>query len=798
MNILFTYVRKYLLKNKISTFISIFSISCASALFFVVLSLGINTLNGINDTTINLYGNYHALYTNVSNDFVTSLDLHAKVDKINLVEFQKELNNQDYQANINSFYILGLSEDTFYDLGLQLIEGRFPRNQYEIIVSDYFISNSKVLIDIDTIMNLNNQEYTIVGIVSHLFFEDNSDYYSLLTINNNEGIKNAYIRYNNPNEIQRYTEQISSSFIKEYEHAYINNHVFLYNITDNNSSIIMIILFIGFITFLFMNILLLVNCYKNSYANREKHLAILKTIGVTQSQCKTMILYEGMVLLFISLIIGLFTGWNVYDYLVSVINSLLLNISVDIFQITSEFKIYILIVTILYVTLISMVSMKISTDKIISQTVTITFQSNDEVLALNEPYLELGKEKNIMLRILNKNIRQNKKIYSPLVIGITLIASIFIFINSLMGYLREDLLVNSYEQNYDVEVVIQNQSYPTSLMTQLKNLENDSHVVISEKIVLQTNQVDAFNEEFLDLIIYDDLISIDILTFSDSVLSDFTNYVKLNEEVIFNTKQPSAILIDETYSLSKRRYYNILNENIDLNLFYNGQSIINSLDIYTTDVLITGTEYQKNPQILVSRELFNKIYDKLNIDNHEYHVYYQSNDTKSLIKELNLLNYEQINEVSIQNTRADINSGKIISTLIRIISYGYVVLLALMALLTMSCITSINFDYRKKEFLLYRLVGLRFVEMMQLIFMELGYYLIRIFAYSWIIALLLNVLVYQIYFYKLGLRFFIPSNSILGSIIVFIVVHVIFMNYIYLRMKKQKYSEVLKNEISLM
>ena len=65
MNILAIYIRKYLQKNKISTILSTLSLMCASIFFYIVVCLSVNTIIGLQDFTINSFGNYHAVFENV-------------------------------------------------------------------------------------------------------------------------------------------------------------------------------------------------------------------------------------------------------------------------------------------------------------------------------------------------------------------------------------------------------------------------------------------------------------------------------------------------------------------------------------------------------------------------------------------------------------------------------------------------------------------------------------------------------------------------------------------------------------
>ncbi|WP_281627684.1 ABC transporter permease, partial [Traorella massiliensis] len=204
------------------------------------------------------------------------------------------------------------------------------------------------------------------------------------------------------------------------------------------------------------------------------------------------------------------------------------------------------------------------------------------------------------------------------------------------------------------------------------------------------------------------------------------------------------------------------------------------------------------PQILVSRQLFREIYDQTGAVEHEYHVYFQSNDSASLVRQLNIINDSFGAGLEVVNVQKAFNDGKIFISLIRILSYGYILSLILMGILATSSIASVNFEYRKKEFMLYRALGLRMKDMMILVFVELLYYEIQIFAGSWVLSQTLNYLCYQLYFKSIGLQFFIPENSLLGSIIFFVSAITIFMCYIYIRMRTLRYSLILKNEITMM
>lgn len=797
MNILFTYIRKYLLNNKISTFYSILSLLTASSLFYIVVCLGTNTIIGMNDSIIRSFGNYHAVYRNVDDTFIDSLNLHDKTTQVNIVEYKKQLYVESLQSKEkDSLYILGIDHQSFNRLGLSLIEGNFPNNNHEIIVSNHLIDDSKIRFSIGQMVKLDDEAYKVVGTFSNSFFDMNESFYSILTKNDDIGRKDAYVLFKNNSYSS--IDQIAHDFIGKYDSFEKNEHYLYESFHKIDHLVLFFVIVIFCLAFVFfgMNVLLIRNCYKNSYLNREKHLAILKTVGVTQSQCNTMILYEGILLLVISLIIGLMSGWIIYEILRNVLNGLLQSISVYSFTIGNKYCVLISIITILYVVSFALYFIRKSTKKIIHQSVSSTLQSNDEVEVMDHPYLELEKKQSIFMRLLKKNIRQNKKSYQHLYIGMTSIVALFILVNGFMGYFREGIFFETNDHNYDVEVVVKLDYYPTNLMTQFKNVEYASGVVISEKLRLECSDFSILNNEYQDLNILKDSIEFEVMTYSDKIIKDFLSYSDYNH--LIQSSSPTGIFINETYSSSHRRFYDILSDNLIKELRYKDDVVLKNIHLIETNYLITGTNYQKNPQIIVTHELFDEMFEKLYLKQHEYHVYFQSNDAISLVRELNTLNDNDFIDFDVINTTATIRNNKVMITLVRILLYGYILLLGIMSILSTSCIASVNFDYRKREFLMYRVLGLRMIDMMKLIFVELCYYISKIFIYAWIISQSLNYLFYEIYFKNLGLQFFIPENSIIGSIVIIFAMLVISMSYIYLRMKSLKNSIILKNEIRLM
>lgn len=798
MNILLKYIRKYHWMNKLSTLLAVVSISVASCLFFVMICLGINSMIGMNEMIVSSYGNYHAYFSDASDDLIESLRLHGQIDQIDIVGLDERISYDFFQKiEKDSFQLFEMDETVFQNLGFLLDEGHFPEKENEILISDATIYESKAKMNLNETIELNNQQYLICGIISTPFLEENQSFYTIVKPIDNATRKDVYVHYKNVKTAVETTTKIKEDFVGMYETYHINQALLgssIFQIKSVSSTVLIMTVFIV-IAFLAVNLMLIRNAFKNSYANREKHLAILKTIGVTRLQCEKMILYEGFTLMISGIIIGLSTGWFLYLVLCQNLNQLLKQISSQTFQLGCHHMSIVLLVSALYVFVFSSFFIRRSTHKMISKSVSSTLQSNDEVVVMNRPYLQLDSRHNILIRLFKKNIRQNFRSYRHLLLGCIAIMTLLILVNGLMGYLRETGFFDLNDHNYDVELILKEDHYPTSLMTQLKNSEYASNSVIAESIHVDSKDVQILDHEYFENTLLQDHISFEIISYSDELLKKYAlkDFKKLKD-----LQHPCGILINQVYNSASRRFYDILNtENIE-HLYYEDSEILSSLSVILTDTLISGTSYQKNPQIIVSRDLFAQIFQQSKQPFHEIHVFFQSTSPASLVRELNSYDTGELMEFDIINANETLHYGSTMITLIRLLGYGYVLILMIMGALAALCVTTTNFEYRHKEMALFHILGLRIVDMMKLVLMELLFYIGIIFGCSWILSQTINYILYKKVFASFGMTFFLPFNSLAGSLLLAVLALLFMLSYFYIKMKLEDYSSVLKNEISLM
>ena len=81
MNILNVYIKKYLKENRHRTALSIASIALAAAMIFSMSAIMTSIYVSINESLVRSTGNYHAVFTDVNQNFASYLDMNMKIEE---------------------------------------------------------------------------------------------------------------------------------------------------------------------------------------------------------------------------------------------------------------------------------------------------------------------------------------------------------------------------------------------------------------------------------------------------------------------------------------------------------------------------------------------------------------------------------------------------------------------------------------------------------------------------------------------------------------------------------------------
>lgn len=346
MNILNKLTLKNLKLNKKRTVSTIIGIILSCALICAVATMVTSFQATLVENAANETGYYHLKIENINEEDVKSLNNNRNINNVMVVN-EIGYGKLENSANRNKQYLKLFSMDlqTFENLKFNLTEGRFPTNGNEVIISKHIITNAevnykigdKISVDIgkrqtkdgyklkgnnsyvkddEEIVNTQNFEFTIVGIIErpNYEFERYSDPgYTIISTNINSDENDAFIELKKPKEYQTAISNIMGaknytaviSYIEggttklKYTNFSVNEELLKWEVMAfTNSTVTMIYAVAGVVIFII--IFTSVFCIRNSFAiaitEKLKMYGMLSSIGATKKQIKKNVIFEALIL----------------------------------------------------------------------------------------------------------------------------------------------------------------------------------------------------------------------------------------------------------------------------------------------------------------------------------------------------------------------------------------------------------------------------------------------------------------------------------------------------------------------
>ena len=156
MNLLNKLTIKNLKLNKRRTIVTIIGIMLSVALITTVSSMFFSIQTSFINYEKKHSGNYHYLFQDVNRKDFNRFKLNKKIETINYVynygySILEGINNE-YKPYI---FVKGYTKDSLENLGVVLLEGNLPKNEFEILVPSHLKYNGKVELKIGDTITLN-------------------------------------------------------------------------------------------------------------------------------------------------------------------------------------------------------------------------------------------------------------------------------------------------------------------------------------------------------------------------------------------------------------------------------------------------------------------------------------------------------------------------------------------------------------------------------------------------------------------------------------------------------------------
>ena len=523
MNLLNKLTITNLKLNKKRTIVTIIGIILATALITAVAGMVTSFRQTLINWTIKTDGNYHYSFKNVLSEDLKYIKNNRNVENYYLTQ---DIGYAKLNESKNEYkpylYVMSYNKEALKNAPIQLVEGRLPQNENELIISEHIITNGKVNYKIGQKISLEigerlsenseldqhnpynkneeeiktkiNKTYEIVGIMqrqSNNVEPYSAPGYTVITYLDDSDIKenaNIYVLLNKNKLKDRYKvfadilnipEDLAEKTVKDTitieeldklnENAKykfeINKDLLRFQALEFGDSILST-LFALSIIIVSIIIVTSVFCIRNSFAisitEKMKQYGMLASVGATSKQIKKNVFYEALILSVIAIPIGVLCGMLAVFIVLKIISAILaesLNGMIFVYSIPWA--------AIGISVILAMITIFLSARKSAKRASKVSpieaIRSNADIKVkskkLKSPKI-IKKIFGIGGDIAYKNLKRNRKKYRTTVISIVVSVAIFIPTSTFINYaFKTSSMYYQYgEARHNLEVRVQKQN----------------------------------------------------------------------------------------------------------------------------------------------------------------------------------------------------------------------------------------------------------------------------------------------------------------------------------------------------
>ncbi len=798
--------------------------------------------NAINET-----GYYHLKILQITDDKLKELENNRDIKDI-FTLYENGYGILENCQNEDKPYLKlhSMDKSVFDNLKFKLIEGKFPSNENEIIISKHIIDNGKVDLkigdkininigkrqtlegyDLDSsnpyneglekIVNIENYEFTIVGIIErpeYEFEEYGDSGYSIITTNLNKGSKNAYISLKNPREykeaipallgVSSYRDLEDSSNSYEINRELLRWEAFAFS----DSTVQMLYAIVGVVIFIiiFTSVFCIRNSFLISATEKMKMYGMLSSIGATKKQIKKNVIFESLMLGLIGIPLGIISGIFAVFVLIKIVNSIggeyfLRSMDGIVVKVTLLPIIISAILGIITIYLSALVSARKA-----SKVSPIELLRNSDEIKIKAKKLKVPKIVSKIFKtggeLAYKNLKRSKKKYKTTVIS--LVISIFIFITMNVFVTNTFNISSNYYKDYGYNVRLYVRGNRTLDIDKIRsvNFIDECFVLYEKDSNLKIFDLDKINEidgiQLSEDAVYDEeqkksiptgngkCSNLHLLALDSNAFQKFAKKIGANPDKLKQT----GILCDEYLyykddkQIETRRYkYSI------------GDTITGKLEGKETNIKVGyiskerpyGIEnsYYGGGYLVVNKDEFK------NMEFLPAYICIQSSNPDSLINEVKNL---KIDNIGYLNFDEQAREERAMSLIVKIFLYGFITVITLIGVTNIFNAITSNMELRQKEFAMLKSIGMTKKEFNRMINLETIFYSTKSIIYGIILGLLGTVALYKAFSVKIEEGMYIPINPIIISIIAVFILVFIIMRYSMAKINKQNTIETIRNE----
>lgn len=847
MSILNRLTIKNLRLNKKRTIVTIIGIILSTALMVGIGLLFSSFQDLMIRDTIGYSGKYEANYSDVDLDKLNNIkDKGFTYFYEKPIGFSKIESSNEYKPYM---YITGVNKEYFNEL--KLVDGSFPKNENEVVISNHVITNGGLnykvgdivtfkygkrniegndtlanseLVDGEFLTNEGTHTYKIVGIVERSNFESYSaSGYTAFTVdvNSDKGNVNLYVMFNKNKKIIKQSEELAKELNYNGDINYNSTLLALYgestygNVMSSMGGMMIIMLSLVSIGC----IIVIYNSFAISVMERKKEFGLLSSIGATKRQLSHTVFFEAVVVGVIGIILGILGAYIGIGCVILIINNLISDML--------EYKLHLvtnplfIIIPVIFMIIVIGVSAFIPSRRASKVSPIEAIRQNDDI-KINKKKIRTSKLVNKLFgiegEIALKNIKRNKKKYRVTIVSLFISIVLFISFSSYMNYTLNTASSVMGEVPYDYQISYfgDDPNNDKEALDKINEIVKSSDV--KEYVSYSVSNLSiignyTYSDEYLDFYksAYGDdgikaLNNLKYQYISIYILDDnsYNKYKKLigidNDSVILLNKFKGV-----SYGNNKRVNYNIPvinNGNINIKIcnFDNDEDVDttkycnkNIDNIFVTNKsfdLIEEFSYMDDFKLIVNKKLYDSISDSSTHYTQFNIISDNTNNIDKLTKELD--KYSNVNYTNIKEAMKQANN---LILVVKILMYGFISLVTLIGVTSVFNTISTSMALRKREFAVLRSIGLTNRGFNKILFFESLFFGMKSLIFAIPVSIGITVLIHYALADMVSIStIIIPWKYIIISIVSVFVIVLLTMMYSTSKIKKHNIIEQIREE----
>lgn len=831
MNLLNRLTIKSLKLNKKRTVVTIVGIILSIMLITAVSSIFSSLISSATNYERQYKGNYHAAFSNIPASELETIYNNRKIKTVNVVENIGFAAIDSKNAEKPYALVKAFSDNALNNLAVNLIEGRLPENENEILIPKNLSTNGGSSLKTGDEITLNigqridassnilptdadympdekledttGHTYKIVGLCESL--PSNIEPYSspgftFITHLDDKAVSSAenltlYLEYTkdglrNADKLTSDISGLSSSY------KLISVNSYLIQLETNPFSIpiietLSVAVFVVLLIIVFTSVFCIKNSFDISITEKTRQYGMLRSVGATRKQIQKNVFYEGSILGLIGIPAGIATGFLASFILVNVSDIFLKDIFNASFQLEFSFSLFSVIIAVV-LGIITIYFSSLGSARKAAAVSPIVSIKNSAGIKISQKQLKAPK---LIRRIFGiggeisyKNLKRSKKKYRTTTISITVSVFVFIALYSFMNLLSGTINDAFAVPEYNIMFTIYSDTEP-DLVKRLTSLDN-----IDDYTILRTSPIAETSADENDEALYDETYgpTIYMAAIGNEQYDKYISSIGLNLETVKN----KGIL----YKSGKAE--NVSSSGYSAAKNYDASDIIKGYFENDPDIVFPGIEVgavtDKKPFGLGDMEDFivvsDEFYDSANTSNY-ISIIYRTDDADALQDDIENIISESLlagREYHINNIDENFRILNNFRTLVAIFLYGFIIVIALIGVTNIFNTITTSMELRRPEFAMLRSIGMTKKEFNRMIRLESIFLGLRSLIYGIVIGLVLSVIIYN----AAGLigSYRPPVIAIvISSLVVFALISLI-MRYSINRINKQNIIETIRNE----